>query len=1113
VILCPNCGHENREGARFCDSCGATLGAKTSTPREERKVVTVLFADLVGFTSRAERLDPEDVRALLGAYHRRVRTDLERFGGTVEKFIGDAVMALYGAPVAHEDDPERAVRSALAIRDWINEQESDLQVRIGVNTGEALITLEARPAEGEGMAAGDVVNTAQRIQAAAPVNGILVGEITYRATRHAIEYREAGPAHGKGKAEPIPVWEAVQPFARFGFGMVQRPQTELVGRERELEALKNAMARVRQERSAQLVTLVGVPGIGKSRMVTELFGHLEQGPELTYWRQGRSLPYGEGVTFWALGEMVKAQAGVLETDSAEQTEEKLTHAVGTLFGDQTEAPWVQGHLRPLVGLSAETSLGGDRRAESFAAWRRFFEALAETRALVMLFEDLHWAGDEVLDFVDYLAEWASGVPILIVATARPELLERRPGWGGGKRNAVTLSLSPLSDEDTARLVGALRGSPVLEAEQQAALIERAGGNPLYAEQFVALLQERGTDARLPENVQGIIAARLDLLTPEEKALLQDAAALGKVFWLGGITAIGDAERWEAEERLHSLERKDFVQPVRRSSVAGESEYAFRHVLVRDVAYGQIPRAARAEKHRLAAQWIESLGRSEDHSEMVAHHYLSALELARAADQGTEGLTEPARAALAEAGERAFALNAYGASGRFFHAALELWPLGSVERGRLLFEAGRARFYLNESVTDLLEQALAILVAGGERETAAEAALLVCESIVRLGDRDRAYGYLHQAQALVQDVPLSRAKVDVACNVSRYHMLAGEDEEAVASGREAFRMAEELGLNDLMAHALDNIGASRVSLGDVAGIEDIRRGAAIAAEANASYELCRAYNNLGALLTTLGDLEEGWEAQGECGRVAERFGQGIWTRWLIAADVSTAYWQGEWSESIRVGDRFILDAEASSHYETPQVLAFRARMKMAGNQVEEATRDAEKALQLSRATKDRQSLSTVLGFGSFTLLEAGKADEAGELAGEFLAALRSRGLGSEAVSLPTLAWTLVALGRTDGLVDAFAAKSHSRWAQAAQAVIEGNFRRAADVCQEMGSKPDEAYARLRAAEALLADGLPDEAEGQLERAVSFYRSVGATRYLQQAEALVAADVSRTGTEPT
>src|SRR6266480_7350949 len=312
----------------------------------ERKVVTVLFADLVGFTSTAEQLDPEDVADILRPYHERLRYELERWGGTVEKFIGDAVMALFGAPVTREDDPERAVRAALAIRDWIAE-EGQLEVRIAVNTGEALVDLHAKPDAGEGMAAGDVVNTTARMQSAAPVNGILVGETTYRATTETIDYGELTAVEAKGKEAPIPVWEVVQARARFGVDLTPEARTPLVGRERELDQLVGALGRARQQRSPELITLVGLPGIGKSRMVGELFQSIEGSGELTYWRQGRCLPYGQGVSYWALAEMVKAQAAILETDSDDEVEAKLTRTVEQLIDDDTE--WVLSHLRPLVG--------------------------------------------------------------------------------------------------------------------------------------------------------------------------------------------------------------------------------------------------------------------------------------------------------------------------------------------------------------------------------------------------------------------------------------------------------------------------------------------------------------------------------------------------------------------------------------------------------------------------------------------------------------------------------------------------------------------------------------------------------------------------------------------
>ena len=398
--------------------------------RAERKIITALFADLVGFTSRAEALDPEDVEAILTPYHVRLRDELERRGGTVEKFIGDAVMALFGAPVTHEDDAERAVRAALAIRDWAREDEAGIQVRVAVTTGEAFVKLDARPDHGEGMAAGDVVNTAARLQTAAPVNGVLVDDATRRVTERAIEYRPVESVVAKGKQDPIPVWEVVEARSRLGVDVLQSA-VPLVGRERELELLRGALERVQEDREPQLVTLVGVPGIGKSRLVYELLRIVDGQPELVTWRQGRSLPYGDGVTFWALSEMVKAQAGILDNDSTDQAAERLSKAVAALIVEPTQASWIESHLRPLVGLTSGAEFAAEQRDERSAAWTRFFEAVAEQGTTVLVFEDLHWGDDELLDFVDHLAEWAADVPLLLVGTARPELLDRRPGWGGG----------------------------------------------------------------------------------------------------------------------------------------------------------------------------------------------------------------------------------------------------------------------------------------------------------------------------------------------------------------------------------------------------------------------------------------------------------------------------------------------------------------------------------------------------------------------------------------------------------------------------------------------------------------------------------------------------------
>jgi len=1056
-------------------------------------VVTVLFADLVGFTARAEALDPEDVRALLSPYYARLRSELERFGGTVEKFIGDAVMALFGAPLAHEDDPERAVRAALAIRDWVAE-EGGLHVRIAVNTGEALISLGARPSEGEGMASGDVVNTTARLQSAAPVDGILVGEQTFRATERAIEYRESEPVTAKGKAEPVRVWEAMQPRSRFGVDLAERSRAQLVGRTQELDLVLAALKRVRTERAPQLVTLVGEPGIGKSRLVAELFAAIGQGGELIAWRQGRSLPYGEGVSYWALGEMLKAQAGILETDSPEASGEKLREAVGRVLPEPSDAGWVESHLRPLAGLGGEDS-AGDRRGEAFAAWRRFFEALAEQRPLVLVFEDLHWADDGLLDFVDHLVDWASGVPLLVVATARPDLLARRSGWGGGKANAVTVSLAPLSDEETARLVHALLDQAVLPAELQQQLLQRAGGNPLYAEEFVRMLVERGSggELRLPETVQGVIAARLDGLSADEKALLQHAAVLGKVFWSGALMAMVGRERFVVEQSLHALERKEFVRRERRTSVVGETEYAFRHLLVRDVAYGQIPRAARTERHRQAAGWIESLGRTEDHAEMLAHHYLAALELARASGQDARELAAPARLALSDAGDRALALNSAAAAASYYSDALALSLAGDPERPWLLFRRAQSLHIVGaEERAEALEEASRALLEAGHTDGAAEAEALLAESWWHRGRRDRTTLHLEQARTLVEASEPSAAKARVLATISRYAAVADNRETAVEVGLEALAIADQLGLDELRASLLISIGTSR---GDE---QEIVRGIEIALARN-STEAARGYNNLGAMLSRRGELDRAREFWRQSGRVAERLGHAALARYARGILVFVEFTAGNWDECVRVADAFIAACkEGSPHYLEAHSRRNRARVRLARGDEEGALDDVRAALPLAREAGDAQVLQPVLGICAAVHYALGRFDEAGALLDELLA-----GGSVQTLYDVELAWLAEPLGRTAEIRAFIEEPNETLWSVAALAVLDGEFERAAELFGKIGSVPDEAYARLRAAEQLVTQGRRAEANAQLTNALAFYRSVGATRYIREGEALLAA----------
>jgi class 3 adenylate cyclase/tetratricopeptide (TPR) repeat protein len=1090
MAACPSCSRELPGEFPFCPFCGAALVAEAPA-REERKVVTVVFCDLVGSTARAEQLDPEDVRALLSNYHTRVREHLERFGGTVEKFIGDAVVAFFGAPVAHEDDPERAVRAALAIRDWAQD-EPDLHVRIGVNTGEALVAVGARPREGEGMASGDVINTAARLQSAAPVDGILVGEQTFRATERAIAYRIAEPVVAKGKAEPVAAWEAVEARSRFGVDVARRSAAPLVGRDREVELLVAALERAAGERTPQLVTLVGVPGIGKSRLLAELFQAIERGQRLVTWRQGRSLPYGEGVSFWAVGEMVKAQAGVLETDTDAEAAGKLGAAVGRLLPDETEARWVTSHLRPLAGVAADGDGGGasDRRGESFAAWRRFFEALAEQRPLVLVFEDLHWADDGLLDFVDQMSDRLADIPVLLVATARPELLARRPSWGGGKANAVTLSLAPLSDDDTARLVHALLERAVLPAEVQTALLERAGGNPLYAEEFVRMASERRSeDLELPESVQGIIAARVDALDPGDKELLQDAAVVGKVFWSGALAAITGRDRFELEERLYELERRELVRRERHSSVAGESEYAFRHVLLRDVSYGSIPRAARVERHRLAAEWLESLGRPDDHADLLTHHYLAALELARAAGIDASAFASPAAGALLRAADRSLALNAFAAAARMYEEAL---ALGVTDEGRprAVFRRGLALNVLGDPTrVAVLEEARSLFEAAGDDDAAAEASAMLAEALWYSARTEEHRAALSRAQELVQDHEPSAGVARVRAQTARYAMLDDENEEAIRVGRDALDMAERLGLDELRAHILATIGTAMSNSEPGSGDELLQEAVAIGTTLN-SVEVPRALNNLAVSAFFQGSLRREHELLLESRAAAERFGSDNFVRFAEGNLCWTSYAIGEWDDSLRRCNAFIAECEAGSAHSSEGIVQdARAEILLGRDDLDGALRAWSRTTELSEGLEGGRAAVRAKLLAARMLHEVGRLDEARAALQTALDKISYRTYTPQTVSVVLLAEPL---GLSDRLDDLLGSAGSGSWLQIARLVAAGELTEAARRLDEAGHLSLGAQVRLGSQE-----------DGELEKAVAFFASVGAARYLTRAEAQLAA----------
>jgi len=1111
--VCAACGQDNPEIARFCLACGAPLAEREV--RQERKVVTVLFADLVGFTSRAEALDPEDVGAMLDAYHSRLKLELERYGGTVEKFIGDAVMALFGAPVAHEDDPERAVRAALEIRSAIAELNDadparDLHVRIGITTGEVLVTLDARPDAGEGMAAGDVVNTAARLQAAAPDGGILVDQVTWRSTAGAFELHEHEAVAAKGKVDPVRVWEVVGARSSYGIDVEQDARTPLVGRTRERAVLGQALDRVRTERAPQLITLIGVPGIGKSRLIWELFGIVDAAPDLITWRQGRCLPYGEGIAFWAIGEMVKAQAGLLDTDSAPVAHEKLEAAVAAAVPAE-DREWVAAHLRPLVGLPGAT---GSDSSESFGAWRLFFESLAEQRPLVLVVEDLHWADDGLLDFVDHLVDWAGGVPLLVVCSARPELLERRPAWGGGKLNATTLALAPLAPEDSARLVATLLEQPLLPAELQHALLDRAEGNPLYAEQYVRMLADRGLLVRgtggwvlaanaelpLPESLQGIIAARLDGLPTADKHLLQDAAVIGKVFWAGAL----GRERTElrnVEDRLHALERKGFVRRERRSSVADETEYAFGHALVRDVAYGQIPRIERARKHRAAAEWIEELSveRSEDHAQLAAHHWLQALDLSRAAGAIDADLEMRTRSAIVVAGDRAMRLGATDAAAELYGHALALVSDEDPERPGLLLRHGRAVAQTGVDTEAELAEATEQLLAAGDVEQAVEAIAARAWLAWNEGGADNTFGLFQRGLRLVEDLPASTTKAQLHGDFAINLMLKGRVDEALHHATVELEIGRELELERHRAHALITLGTARAGwMHDVAGLAQVEEGLELARRLGEGQLVLRGHKNLQSLLGLHAELERAAAVVEDGMRTATRFGDFHHIGWFTVERGVFAYLRGDWDAAVASFRDFLDNLGDRVHYMIGPAHIDLGRIEVERGQIADGVRESTAGLEFARGAKDHQVLMPALVSHACVLIRDGRAGEAHQLVDEYLVLV-----DLPDYSVLDAALALTSLDRAQDFARLDDRVRNTRWGRAADAFVAGDYAAASSRFEEIGARVHEAESRLRLADRLASEGQVAEAQQEARRAAAIFERAGAAPRVAEAEAVVRA----------
>jgi class 3 adenylate cyclase/tetratricopeptide (TPR) repeat protein len=651
AAVCRRCGAPLPEAARFCPACGEPV-EPAAAPGTERKLVTVVFADVTGSTTLGEQLDPERLREVLDAYFSAMRQEIVAEGGTVEKFIGDAVMAAFGVPSAHEDDPARALRASLRMLRRMGDVNAELApsygvalaIRIGVNTGDVLATIDPRP--GEPMVTGDVVNAAARLQTAAAPGTIVAGERTVRSAR-GFRYEALGPLDLKGKTEPVVAFRVVE---ETGIGIergVPGLTAPMVGRDSELEVLRSVYRRAVGDRRPNLVTVYGEAGVGKSRLTREFLSWTCDMEERPLVLQGRCLPYGDGITYWPLAEILKGHAGILDTDPPELAVEKVRKAGRDLLTSEFAPDPVRATaaLAYTVGLEDPdtTFAGADPRAvrdELHAAWRSFFSALAASTPVVTVIEDIHWADPVLLDLLEDLAERVQG-PAMYVCPSRPELSARRPGWGGGRRNASAVALDPLSAGDSERLITLLLSVDDLPPSVHTRILERAEGNPFYLEEIIHSLIDGGFlfrederwravpgigDVEIPDTVQAVLASRIDLLGVADKLVLQSAAVVGRAFWPGPVAQLTGTPEPDLLEAFRRLEDRELVYSRPGSTWSGQPEYLFKHILTRDVAYESLPRKDRAAAHRAVAAWVERTAgdRTGEFAELLAYHYSTAV---------------------------------------------------------------------------------------------------------------------------------------------------------------------------------------------------------------------------------------------------------------------------------------------------------------------------------------------------------------------------------------------------------------------------------------------------------------------------------------------------------
>jgi class 3 adenylate cyclase/tetratricopeptide (TPR) repeat protein len=926
--MCPSCGAANGPTVKFCGECGAALAAipaaapapapapAVESPAAERRLVSVLFADLVGFTTLSESRDPEEVRELLSRYFEEARRLIERYGGTVEKFIGDAVMAVWGTPVAQEDDAERAVRAALdliaAVSSLGQEVGADgLSARAGVLTGEAAVTIGA---EGQGMVAGDLVNTASRIQSTASPGAVYVGEATRRVSEAAIAYEDTGAHELKGKTEPLRLWRATRIVAGVG-GALRSAGLEapFVGRDRELRRIKELFHGAADDGKAHLVSIVGIAGIGKSRLGWEYYKYSDGLSMVFRWHRGRCLAYGEGVTYWALAEMVRGRAEILEGEDSQSAQGKLRAVVERYVSDPEERRWVEPRLAHLIGLEERTSRD---REDLFAGWRLFFERMSEDAPVVMSFEDMQWADAALLDFIEYLLEWSRNRPIFIMTQARPDLLERRPDWGR-KRNATTLYLEPLTADAMHQLLAGL--VPGLPDELAKRILDRAEGIPLYAVETVRMLLDRGLLVQegnsyrhtgtiesldVPETLHALIAARLDGLDQGERRLLQDASVLGKTFTQDGLAALMSEPEERLEPLLASLVRKEVlgIQADPRSPERGQ--YGFLQDLVKRVAYETVSRKDRKAKHLAAARLLQETWAADEDDviEVVASHYLEAFRAVPDALDAGE-VKQKAAGMLARAGERAASLAASLQAKHYFEQAIELVddPLTRAElherAGLMAYTGGQPA-----EATSHYEEAIASFDAIRLTHPAARVSAALAEITWQGGRIEEAVAQMEEAFAVLSRDEQDADLAALAAQLGRLLYFSGRSVEAQERIEYALDIAEALRLPETLSQALNTKG---LILGTHGRFEEgtllVQHALQVALDHDLSSAALRAFGNVAALASWQDRLLEVVDRSKAQLAYARKVGTRVYEVSATVGPIPDMAYLGQWNEIMSILD--------------------------------------------------------------------------------------------------------------------------------------------------------------------------------------------------------------------